>query len=188
LAPLPFAPYGDGGRESDRFLEASRECCPQHYALILVLFTTTMRISTALALRCEDLDRERMEFVAVRRLSERELIPGVKRDRFGEDAPPVMPEVLTALEALWASFNDAQKASGLMFPTLDGQHHDRGVLRKAFKSILKRIGITKRFTVHGCRRTGEKLYGRTAGTRMAMEVAGHRSLAMHNHYTPIDSA
>ncbi|MEO1173664.1 MAG: hypothetical protein AAFX94_16685 [Myxococcota bacterium] len=37
--------------ELDRFLRVAKERWPQHYPLILVLFTTTMRISIALALR-----------------------------------------------------------------------------------------------------------------------------------------
>lgn len=171
--------------ELDRFLAVARERWPQHYALILVLFTTTLRLGAALALRWEDLDLEEQVVVAVRRLSEGEVIPGVKRDRFGEDVPPLMPEVHEALKGLKATYNEREAASGLLFPAADGRHHARTVLRKPFKDILKQAGITKRFTPHGCRRTGEKLYGRTAGTRMAMEIAGHKTLAMHHHYAPI---
>jgi len=87
---------------------------------------------------------------------------------------------------LKATYNEAQAASGLIFPAEDGRHHTRTILRDPFKAILKKASITKRFTPHGCRRTGEKLYGRTSGTRMAMEIAGHRTEAMHRHYTPVD--
>ncbi len=174
--------------ELDRFLAVARESWPQHYPLILVLFTTTMRLSTALALRRDDVDLETMEFIVRRRLSEGVETPGVKRDRLGEDAPPMLAEVHDALKAYWATFNAAEASSGLMFPAKDGRHHARTVLRKAFKDILAKAGIHKRFTPHGCRRTGEKLYGKTAGTRLAMEIAGHTTTRMHEHYTPIDAS
>jgi integrase len=174
------------GDELGRFLAFVREHWPQRYAMVLVLFTTTLRIGTVLALRRdEDIDLETMETVATRRLSAGVVTPAVKRDRFGEDAPPLLPEVYEALKAHWATFNKAQLASGLMFAAKDGRHHNKSVLRKCFVDVVKRAGLTKRFTPHGCRSTGAKLYGRTAGTRMAMEVAGHRSLAMHHHYTPV---
>lgn len=179
-------------QELDRFLEVAKARWPQHYALILLLFTTTMRIGTALALRWDDLDLETMEIVASRRLSGHgskvEVVPGVKRDRFGEDVPPLLEEVLTELRKLRSSFNEVQLASGLMFPTPDGRHHSRTILYKPFNDIREHAGITKRFTPHGCRRTGAKLYGRTAGTRMAMDITGHRTEAMHRHYTPVDAA
>lgn len=89
--------------ELDRFLSVARERWPHHYALILVLFTTTVRLGAALALRWDDLDLEDQVFVVTRRLSEGEVMPGVKRDRFGEDAPPLMPEVYAALKELRAS-------------------------------------------------------------------------------------
>jgi integrase len=147
-----------------------------------------MRISTALALRVEDIDLSTMEIVARRRLSEGVETPGVKRDRFGEDAPPLLPEVHEALKKLWASYNEKQRASGLVFAAHDGRHHNRTLLREPFKDICSRAGITKRFTPHGCRRTGEKLYGKTVGTRLAMEIAGHTTERMHRHYTPADAA
>ena len=177
--------------ELDRFLAEALEHWPQHYALILVLFTTTMRISTALALRWDDLDLETMEFVVTRRLSgygaKAEVIPGVKRDRFGEDAPPLLDEVYEALLEYRATLSEIQLASGLLFPAIDGRHHYRTLLANPFKDICARAGITKRFTPHGCRRTGAKLYGRTAGTRIAMDIAGHRTERMHQRYAPVDA-
>lgn len=111
-----------------------------------------------------------------------------KRDRHGEDVPLLLPEVLEALEAHRATFNEAQRKSGLLFPSRDGRHHSRTVLAKPLVDICQHAGITKRFTPHGCRRTGAKLYGRTSGTRMAMSIAGHMTEAMHAHYAPVDAS
>ncbi|MEO1173665.1 MAG: tyrosine-type recombinase/integrase, partial [Myxococcota bacterium] len=115
-------------------------------------------------------------------------MPGVKRDRFGEDVPPLLDEVLVELEALRSTFNEKQRASGLLFPTAQGGFHSRKFLRKPLFDICEHAGITKRFTPHGCRRTGAKLYGRTAGTRMAMDIADHVTDATHRRYTPLDAA
>lgn len=170
--------------ELARFLAAVEAHWPQHHALVLVLVTTTMRIGTALALRREDLDLSTMEFVAQRRLSAGKLAPGVKRDRFGEDTPPCLPEVLAALQRLWATFTPRQLESGLMFPARDGSHHDRSVLRKCFEHARAVARIEKRLTPHGLRRTGAKLLLHAAGRSLAMEIAGHTTEVMSRHYTP----
>ncbi|MGF1508946.1 MAG: hypothetical protein ACFB9M_05520 [Myxococcota bacterium] len=110
----------------------------------------------------------------------------MKRDRFGEDAPPLLEEVLDELNALRSTFNEKRRASGLLFATAQGGFRSRNGLRKPF--LDKHAGITKRFTPHGCRRTRAKLYCRTAGTRMAMDIAGHVTDAMHRHYTPLSAS
>lgn len=173
-------------QELDRFLAAAGEHWPQCHAAILMLFTTTLRPGALLALRMDDLDLETMEVVSSRRLSDGEIVPGVKADRFGEDVPPLLPEVYEAILELRTTFNDEQLASGLVFPARDGRHHDRFWLRRAFADCCKRAAITNRFTPTGARRTGETLYGRTVGTR-AMAITGHRTEAMHQHYGSADA-
>jgi integrase len=42
---------------------------------------------------------------------------------------------------------------GWVFPAKTGGPHPNSVLRKAFKDLLGHLGITKRFTPHGLRRT-----------------------------------
>ncbi len=69
--------------EVGRFLAALRATNPQHYALVLVMLSSGQRISTVLALRWEDVDQHRETITFRRRLSEGELLPGVKRSRTG---------------------------------------------------------------------------------------------------------
>jgi integrase len=132
-----------------------------------------------------------MEIVVQRRRSgygkKTKTVQGVKRDRFGQDAPPLLPEVHEAMKELAEDYNAKQEASGLIFPNHEGGYHYRTMLQKPFEDICKHAGITKRFTPHGCRRTGAKLYGKTAGTRMAMEIAGHLTVEMHEHYAGVDA-
>ena len=112
----------------------------------------------------------------------------VAHTSFTEGLLDTLAEVLVELEALRSTFNAEQRASGLLFPTPAGKHHYRTLLHKPFLDICKHAGIEKRFTPHGCRRTGAKLYGRTVGTRVAMDIAGHLTEERHRHYTPLDAA
>ncbi|MBI4820914.1 MAG: tyrosine-type recombinase/integrase [Deltaproteobacteria bacterium] len=165
----------------DLFLHVARERQPQSYALTLVLFTTTLRLSAALALRWEDLDFDTMEIVVSRRLSEGVVTPGgeARQVRYGLASA-------TARGARCAEGveGDLQREAGEVGAALSGRRwsvprfHARTCLRKPIKDILKHASITKRFTPHGCRRTGSS---------MAMHIAGHRALAMHEHYAPVDA-
>lgn len=168
----------------DRFLAVAAEVCAKdRFAAILMLFTTTLRPGAIMPLRMDDFDLETMEVVSSRRVSDGEVVPGVKGDRFGEDTPPLLPEVYEAILEARKTYNEAQLASGLVFPAKDGGLHDRQWLSEAFKEIVKKAGITIRFTPTGARRTGETWYGRTEGTsRVSMAISGHRTEAMHRHY------
>lgn len=175
--------------ELDRFLAAARRVVPEHYALILVLFTALPRISTALELRWTDFDLRTREIVFQRRLTgsgvHRVVRSGIKRGRFDLDTPPLHPVVWDFLLEHQASYSPVQAASGLVFPSRDGRAHSRTILDKPFKKILKAAGIRKRLTPHGCRRTGEALYGSAVGTRIAMLVAGHLGEKTSLHYQAI---
>lgn len=174
--------------EVSLFIEGMQRMYPQHYPLTLTLFATALRISAALALRWEDIDLDTHEFVVRRRISgsgaSKSFVPGVKRDRFGEDLPPLVPGVMAVLEEHRSSFNPRQLESGLIFPSpRTGGVQSRSVLNKPFAAVLADVGITKRFTVHGCRRTASKVYKAAAGPQVA--VAGHTTEAMHHHYAPV---
>ncbi len=167
------------------FLAQAKKDVPQHYPLMLILATTGTRISTALVLQREDFDPERGEIVARRRRSEKEILQGVKRSRRAVDRLPLLPEVWEAVQAHWARFNDAQLESGLAFPSADGGIRSRSCLNKPMQRILSDVGITKRFTVHGFRRTAAGLYRRAAGSEISMAIAGHLTNEMHRHYAPV---
>ena len=173
--------------ELARFLAIAKEDWPQHFALIVLLFSTAMRMGTALALRWEDLDLERGLIRVRRRVSGGEIVAGVKRSRRSADFPPLWPEVLEALEADRATFNEAQLASGLLFPTAAGGVRSRSGLNKPFTAILARAGIDKRLTPSsGPRRTAARLYRKVADSAVAMAVAGHLTDDMHRHYGRVD--
>ena len=146
-----------------------------------------MRISTVLALRLEDVDRARHTLTFRRRLSEGELLPGVKRSRKAHDVAPLLDEVAKELDRARAGLSERQKETGLVFPAEDGRYHARTLLREPFKRILARAGITKRFTPHGCRRTAAAFYRRVAGSAVSKAIVGHTTDRMHEHYAVVSS-
>ena len=174
--------------ELGRFVAATRALYPQHVALVLVLLPTGQRIGTVLALRVEDLDRERRTITFRRRLSEGELLPGVKRSRKARDVAPLLDEVEAELDRKLATMSPAERESGLVFPAEDGRHHARTLLREPFKRILAHAAITKRFTPHGCRRTAAAFYRRVAGSAVSKAIVGHTTDRMHEHYAVVSTA
>ncbi|MEO1337085.1 MAG: tyrosine-type recombinase/integrase, partial [Myxococcota bacterium] len=170
-----------------RFLQAAQDGWPQHYPLILVLFSTAMRIGTALALQQDDLRPDEGIIRVRRRVSGDEVLPGVKRSRRSADTPPLWPEVLEALETQRFDFNAAQRASKLVFPNKDGGLRSRTHLNKPFRDILEVAGIDKRLTPSsGPRRTAARLYRKVADSAVAKAVAGHLTDQMHQHYGRVD--
>lgn len=174
--------------ELKRFLEVARDGWPQHYPLILLLFSTAVRIGAALALRYEDLDPEQGIIRVRRRISCSEVLPGVKRSRRSADFPPLWPELLEALEGQRETFNERQLASGLLFPNREGGLRGRSVLNKPFRAILQAAEIDKRLTPStGPRRTAARLYRKVADSAVASAVAGHLTDKMHRHYGRVDA-
>jgi len=170
-----------------RFLQTAKDGWPQHYPLILVLFSTAMRIGTALALRFEDLQPEEGIIRVRRRVSGHEVLPGVKRSRRSADRTPLWPETIEAIEAHRLGFNEAQRASGLLFPNRQGGLRSRSHLNKPFQDILACAGIDKRLTTSsGPRRTASRLYRKVSDSAVAQAVAGHLTEQMHRHYGRVD--
>lgn len=168
-----------------RFLGAARELYPQHFPLILFLATTGCRVSTARAVRWEDLDPELGVVHLRRRLSLAETLPGVKRGRTKKDTPPLLPEVYAVLKAHRATFNAKQASSGLVFPSArTGGPVSREALKKPFPKIRKAAGIDRRFTPHGLRRSAALAYRLAGSQRLAKVVLGHTTDAMHELYAP----
>ena len=88
--------------------------------MILMLFTTGARMSAVRELRWDDVDPEKGIITIRRRVSGKELIPGVKRSRTSKDIVPLHPELWKTPESHRAVFNDDQKRSGLVVPSEAG--------------------------------------------------------------------
>jgi integrase len=57
---------------------------------------------------------------------------------------------------------------------------------KAFEDCLKEIGVRRRFSSHGLRRTANDLIRRVASGEVARAITGHVTQRMTEHYSHVD--
>ena len=166
--------------ECRRFLSETKLRYPQHYPIILVMVTTSVRISEARALEWRDVQWDQDMIIVRRRLSAEKLIDGLKGGQKFKTVP-IVPELRQVLR-------DMKKcaSSELLFPSRTGGYRARSGLDKPFKVILKAAEIRKRFTPHGTRRTANDLY-RGSGSVVTKAILGHTTDAMHEHYSTVGS-
>lgn len=173
--------------EAAKFLKAAQELFPHHYPLIMVLLTTTARIGSVTVLRREDVRWEEGTIEIKRRRDEGNVVvPGVKGhgpDGFVEC--PLHPMVAELLKEHIANMTPVQLESGWLFPSATGGLIAKSILDKPFKKILAEVGIQKRFTVHGLRRTGNNFYRQQSSEVVTMSITGHRTQQMHKHYSTV---
>ena len=60
-------------------------------------------------------------------------------------------------------------------------------MRKAFLDCLQEIGVHRRFSSHGLRRTANDLIRRVASGEVARAITGHVTVAMTDHYAHVDT-
>jgi integrase len=178
--------------EMVRFLDASKERWPQHFAMIFTLLTTAVRMSAVCALREEDIDWQSKEIVFRRRRYGVEVYDGVKgpnararRKVLRLGLPDELAEVLRMHRQQLIAEQHPGLSSGLVFPSLKGTPRQNSVLDKPFRDILDHLGIRRRFTPHGVRRTANDLLRQEAGATVTKAITGHVTDAMHEHYATV---
>ena len=76
--------------------------------------------------------------------------------------------------------------SGWVFPSLAGTLRCPGSLWKAWQGCLRTIGLDKRFTVHGLRRTFNDLARRAGADSIVIRsLTGHVTEKMREHYSTV---
>jgi integrase len=77
-------------------------------------------------------------------------------------------------------------SSGWVFPSMAGTLRCPGSLWKAWQGCLKAIGLDKRFTVHGLRRTFNDLARRAGADSIVIRsLTGHVTEKMREHYSTV---
>jgi integrase len=80
----------------------------------------------------------------------------------------------------------AQQASDLLFPALHGGFRTRNVLDKPFRAAARTVGLEKRVTPRGMRRTFQDLCRATqVGDLVTRSISGHATEAMQRHYSTV---
>jgi integrase len=175
--------------EMARFMAALRVRWPEWYAMVFTQFATATRFSEVSALRWEDVDEER-GFIRIRRGNWRTIVSTAKVDR--RRRTPALTDELRAVLTEWREMLLASKprqaSSGWVFPSRAGKpHHNSSCMRKAFIDCLETIGVDRRFSSHGLRRTANDLIRRVASGEVARAITGHVTVAMTDHYAHVDT-
>jgi integrase len=182
--------------EAIRFLDELRRVYPQHYLMAIMGFTLGMRPSTLRPIRWRGPEKD-LEHV------EGEPVLHVRRSH--TEKQEVMRSTKTTLkdeigltESMWAIIewhtrNYARHGSDLLFPGAEGGFLSRSALSRPFQVVGKAIGLTKKISPRGMRRTHKDLMRRASidhVTAMAMSMhapAGGSSgiSGMHLHYSTV---
>jgi integrase len=173
--------------EMARFMAALKEGYPQWYALAFTQFATASRFSEVSALRWEDIDEGR-GIIRIRRGNWRTLVSTAKIDRRRRN--PALTDELRRVLAEWREQLQRfhrHAGSGWVFPSKAGKpHHNASGMGKAFEACLKEIGVDRRFSSHGLRRTANDLIRRVASGEVARAITGHVTERMTEHYSHVD--
>jgi integrase len=173
--------------EMARFMAALKEGWPQWYAMAFTQFATASRFSEVSALRWEDVDEQR-GIVRIRRGNWRTVVSTAKVDRRRRN--PALTDELRQVLVEWRErLNRSHRHadSGWVFPSTMGKpHHNASGMGKAFEACLKEIGVDRRFSSHGLRRTANDLIRRVASGEVARAITGHVTERMTEHYSHVD--
>jgi len=174
--------------ELSSFLAVLRMRWPQWYALVFTQFATARRFGEVSALRWEDINVERA-IITIRRAQWRTLISTPKTDRVV--TVPLTDDLRAVLDE-WRqtmlSTHHRHVHSGWIFPSRVGQPHQNGsCMRKAFIDCLKEIGLARKFSSHGLRRTANNLLRQVASGEVTRAITGHVTVAMTEHYSHVDA-
>jgi integrase len=156
---------------------------------VFTQFATASRFSEVSALRWEDVDWQR-GVIRIRRGNWRTIVTTAKVDRRRRN--PALTDELRAMLVEWRRLlasRPRQADSGWLFPSRSGKpHHNSSCMRKAFVDCLEEIGVERRFSSHGLRRTANDLIRRVASGEVARAITGHVTQAMTDHYAHVDTA
>lgn len=176
------------GAEMGRFLALLRQRWPQWYALVFTQFATARRFGEVSALRWEDILEER-ETIVIRRSHFQTIVDTPKTGRVVR--VPLTKELRDVLREWRQELIRSQHrhlGSGWVFPSKTGKpHHNASVMRKAFIDVLKEMGLERRFSSHGLRRTANDLLRRVASGEVTRAITGHVTDAMTEHYSHVDA-
>jgi integrase len=176
--------------EMHEFLACMHELFPQHYAMTCLGFATGLRPSS---LRCLRRTGETPDIlwdegvILVRRSATLGEVMDTTKTKYRQRIS-VAPDLMTVLR--WhvegQLHTQQQRESDLLFPSEDGGLRSEACLRKPFVEVGARIGLNKKFTPKGLRRTFNDA-ARIADLEgvVTMSISGHRTERMRDHYSSV---
>lgn len=171
--------------ELGKVLDAFRATEPLDYPLALTLALTGLRFGEASALRWSDV-REDERLIRVVRGQWKGQVSTTKTGVVR--SVPLVPELAATLREHRGRLVAGQHpglAQGWVFSEEDGSLLRKNYLRLPLERVVKRVGIKRRFTVHGFRRTFNNIARQVAGEIVTRSITGHVTQAMTEHYSHV---
>ena len=173
------------------FLANMQRLFPQHYAMTFLGFATGKRPSTTRPLRRRGATPDVLWDTGVllfRRSNTfgQKVMEGVKTG--GEERVRLPDELLAVLRWHVETQLKApeQQSSDLLFPAVHGGFRTRNVLDKPFQTVARSMGLKKRLTPRGMRRTFQDLCrAAQVGDLVTRSISGHATEAMQRHYSTV---
>jgi integrase len=177
-------------KEAGEFLECLREVYPQHYAMTFLGLVTGLRPSSLRPLRRQgaEADIKWDEGKVYVRRSQTRGIPMNKTKTGVRQTISLSEEVMAVLR--WHVETQLpfpqQQGSDLLFPSVNGTFRSPSVLNKPFADVAGRIGLGKKFTQRGLRRSYQDLMRfLNVDGFVVRSISGHRTEKMQEHYSTI---
>lgn len=179
--------------EAKAFLAAARKLYPQHFAMIALGFATGLRPSSLRPLRRSGPTPDVLweEGVLLVRRSHTRGTEVMEKTKTGRRQRLTLPtDLVDILRWHVETLPDEgpMHESELLFPSETGRYRAPSVLDKPFRVIRKEIGLRKRLTARGMRRTFQDL-ARAAEVRdvVTRAVSGHATETMQRHYSTVNA-
>ena len=177
--------------EVSAFLDALFRMYPQHYCMTVLGLVTGLRPSSLRPLRrsgeTPDIRWEKavLEIRRSQTIGERAMKTTKTKRHQTISLPPALLELLEWHVRTQRTTPEMQ-ASELLFPSVDGGFRAASVLNKPFRIVADEIGLGKKFTQRGLRRTFQDL-ARTAQVSdlVTRSISGHATEAMQRHYSTV---
>jgi integrase len=176
--------------EMHEFLACMYELFPQHYAMTCLGYATGLRPSSLRCLRRTGKTPDILwdeGVILVRRSATLGEVMDTTKTKYRQRisvAPGLMSVLRWHVEQQLRS--TPQKESELLFPSDEGELRSEACLRRAFAEVGTRIGLQKKFTPKGLRRTFNDA-ARIADLEgvVTMSISGHRTERMRDLYSSV---
>jgi integrase len=171
------------------FLAAMRRMFPQHFAMVALGFATGLRPSSLRPIRRHGKHADVLwddGVLLVRRSQTRgtEVMDCTKTG--GRQRLSLPSDLVDILRWHSDSLDGKMAESELLFPSIDGKFRAPSVLDNPFRIVAKEIGLTKKITPRGMRRSFQDLC-RAAEVKdlVTRAVSGHATEEMQIHYSTV---
>jgi integrase len=172
--------------ELPRFLEMFQKMYSRFYPIVLLGVFTGARWGELTAITFADVDEKGRRIL----LTKAHYHGTLSTTKTGKVR--VVPVTDAVLEVL-RQHRESLKARGmrvgqndLVFPADDGGYHHCSLLSGPFKRVMKRMGIQRRLTPHGMRRTFNNLMRQVENDKVVIQsMTGHSDDRMTEHYSHV---